>query len=74
MTDLPKDQAAIVTNKNDGIDIFLPESTPNDEMPPHFLYLMACAMRYYSDPAFAAEMIMWMEEMTRNVGKKDTMQ
>lgn len=72
MTELAKDQAAIVTNDKDGIEILLPETTKDDEMPPHFLYLMACAMRYYQDPDFVMEQIMWMEEMTRK--GKDTMQ
>lgn len=62
MTYLSKKEAAIVSDvERDSIDIYMPQSAENEEMPRCMVYMAACALRYSIDPKFVEDMLMWMD-------------
>ena len=60
MTQVPKDEAALVSDiRRNAIDIYLPKKDEGD-MPACVVYMMACAMRFTLDQAFVEEQIAWL--------------
>lgn len=60
---VPPTEAAIVTASNmTDLELVLPASGDDEELPEVALFLTACALRYHSDPAFVQAQLKWLEK------------
>ena len=68
-TTVPPNEAAIVTSNNmTELELILPELGEGD-VPELVLFLVACAMRFHSDPDFMHEQLDWL--VSRHEGETD---
>lgn len=57
---IPKSEAAIVTASDmTELELVLPDPGDKD-LPEAALFLIACAMRYHTDPEFISEQLAWL--------------
>ncbi|QFU15647.1 hypothetical protein [Microvirga thermotolerans] len=60
---IPPTEAAIVTASNmTELELVLPDM-PDEDLPEIPTFLVACAMRFHSDPHFVREQIEWLARM-----------
>jgi len=60
---IPPNEAAIVTAGNmTELELVLPDMG-DDDLPEIAIFLVACAMRFHSDPSFVQEQLEWLVKM-----------
>jgi hypothetical protein len=60
---IPPNEAAIVTSSNmTELELVLPDLGDSD-LPEIAIFLVACAMRFHSDPDFVQEQLAWLVRM-----------
>lgn len=60
---IPPDEAAIVTSRNmTELELVLPDLGDRD-LPEIAIFLVACALRFHSDPDFVQEQLDWLVKM-----------
>jgi hypothetical protein len=66
---VPPTEAAIVTASNmTELELVLPSTNDDEELPEAALFLTACALRYHADPAFVQAQLKWLERHTAGEG------
>jgi hypothetical protein len=62
-TFIPPNEAAIVTASNmTELELVMPD-TGDDDLPEIAIFLVACAMRFHSDPSFVQDQLEWLVRM-----------
>lgn len=60
---IPPTEAAIVTANNmTDLELVLPQTGSDEDLPDAALFLTACALRYHDDPRFVEAQLTWLRK------------
>ena len=66
---VPPTEAAIVTASNmTELELVLPRTDDDEELPEAALFLTACALRYHDDPVFVQAQLKWRKRLKAKQG------